>query len=65
MSMNAYGVQALKDMGIDPGKLGCVMLDVTAPDLSDVIPDEWCYTSPHPDRFGARGRQLEGHATLL
>lgn len=29
MSMNAYGVQALKDMGIDPGKLGCVMLDVT------------------------------------
>ena len=63
--MNAYGVQALRDMGIDPGKLGCVMLDVVAPDLSDVIPDEWCYSSPHPDRHWVSGRQKEGHVTLL
>ena len=41
MSMNAHGVQALKDMGIDPGKLGCVMLDVTTPDLAGVIPRAW------------------------
>ena len=65
MSINAYGVRALKDLGIDPGKLGCVMLDVTTPDLAGVIPDEWCYTSAHPDRFWVSGRQSEGHVTLL
>ena len=65
MSMNAHGVRALKDMGIDPGKLGCVMLDVAMPDLSGVIPDEWCYASPRPDRFWVSGRQAEGHVTLL
>ena len=62
--MNAYEIRALKDMGIDPGKLGCVMLDVTTPDLAGVIPDEWCYTSAHPDRFWVSGRQSEGHVTL-
>ena len=63
--MNAYKVKALKDMGIDTAKLGCVMLDVVAPDLSGVIPDEWCYTSPRPERFWVSGRQSEGHVTLL
>ena len=65
MSLNADTVRALKDLGIDVSKLGCVMLDVDTPDLSGVIPDEWCYSSPHPDRHWVSGRQKEGHVTLL
>ena len=62
--MNAYQVKALQRRGITISALGCVMLDVESPDLS-CIPDEWCYTSAHPDRKWISGRQDEGHVTLL
>lgn len=62
--MNAYQVKALQRRGITVSALGCVMLDVESPDLS-CIPDEWCYTSTHPDRPWISGRQDEGHVTLL
>ena len=63
--MNAYEVQALKGMGIDLSRLGCVMLDVQIPDLTDVIPPEWRYSSPNPARGWVNGLQTEGHVTLL
>ena len=63
--MNAYEIQALKDMGIDLSRLGCVMLDVQIPDLTDVIPPEWRYSSANPARGWVNGLQTDGHVTLL
>ena len=63
--MNAYEVKALSRRGINVGRLGCVMLDVTSPAISKLIPSAWLYTSPHPDRRWISGAQDEGHATLL
>ena len=63
--MNAYEVKALSRRGINVGRLGCVMLDVTSPAMSKLIPSAWLYTSPHPDRRWISGAKDEGHATLL
>lgn len=63
--MNAYKVKALQRRGLVVSRLGCVMQDVEPVDLS-ALPDEWCYTSPHPDRRWISGKQVgEAHVTLL
>lgn len=63
--MNAYEVEALKRRGIAVSALGCVMLDVTSPPISGLLPTTWLYSSQHPDRRWISGAQDEGHATLL
>lgn len=63
--MNAYAVQALKDMGINPAGLGCVMLDVEKIDASSVVPADWAYTSTNPERFWIKGLEAGDHITLL
>src|SRR5213076_674823 len=63
--MNAYGVQALKDMGIDPAKLGCVMLDVEPIDTASMVPADWAYTARDPSRFWIKGLEAGDHITLL
>jgi 2'-5' RNA ligase len=63
--MNAYEVNALKRRGIVVSRLGCVMLDVSGPKVSRVLPNTWLYHSTHPDRRWITGAQDEGHVTLL
>lgn len=63
--LSAYDVEALRRYSVNPSKLGCVMLDVRMPDLSEVLPPEWAYTSPNPDHRWITGIQSEGHVTLL
>ena len=63
--MNAYEVNALKRRGITVSALGCVMLDVTGPPISRLLPTTWLYSSAHPDRRWISGAQDEGHVTLL
>jgi hypothetical protein len=63
--MNAYSVNALKEMGIDVAKLGCVMLDVEKLDTAGVVPAEWAYTSPNPDHWWIKGLEVGDHITLL
>lgn len=61
----AYQLDALKRANINVSELGCVMLDVAMPNLSEVIPDEWAYHSASPDHWWITGVQTEGHVTLL
>ncbi len=64
--MNAYDLDALRELGIDVGGLGCVMLDVDAPvKVADVIPQSWAYTSANPKLGRVDGIQTEHHVTLL
>lgn len=66
MSLNAYQVQALKDLGVDVGSLGCVMLDLEPPfDLAGIIPEQWAYHSKNPELSHVSGIQTEHHMTLL
>jgi 2'-5' RNA ligase len=62
---SAHSLQALKALDINPGRMGCVMLDVEPLDLSGVIPQEWAYTSENPDRKWVSGIQTKAHVTLL
>lgn len=61
----AYQLDALKRHNIKVSELGCVMLDVETPDLSDAIPEEWEYHSGDPAHWWIAGVQTEGHVTLL
>lgn len=63
--MNAYEVKALKTMGVDITKLGCVMLDVEKPNLAGLIPEEWAYTARNPERHWIKGLDAGDHITLL
>lgn len=65
--MNAYKVQALRDLGINVGQLGCIMLDVEAPTprIDDLIPESWAYRSDNPDLSHVDGIATEHHVTLL
>lgn len=63
--MNAYGLRALQRRGIVVSRLGCVMLDVTGPHISRLLPALWLYSSTHPDRAWISGAQDQGHVTLL
>lgn len=63
--MNAYEVQALKTMGVDITKLGCVMLDVEKPNLDGLIPEEWAYSARNPARHWIKGLDAGEHITLL
>lgn len=61
----AYQLDGLKRHGINVFELGCIMLDVTMPDLTEAIPESWAYTSTSPDHWWITGVQTEGHVTLL
>lgn len=63
--MNAYEINALKRRGITVSALGCVMLDVTSPPISRLLPTTWLYSSSNPERRWISGAQDEGHVTLL
>lgn len=63
--MNAYEVQSLAGMGINPARLGCVMLDVEPLPVAGVIPDQWLYTSTDPDLHWVNGVEVQSHITLL
>lgn len=65
MMSRVYQIDALKRIGINVSELGCIMLDVELPDLSEAIPPGWAYRSDNPDRWWITGIQAEGHATLL
>ena len=63
---NAYQLDALADLGIRVGDLGCIMLDVDAPvPIADVIPRAWEYSSDSPMLRHVSGIQDEHHLTLL
>lgn len=63
--MNAYQVQALKDMGISIAGLGCVMLEVERLDVESIVPAEWAYVSTNPERHWIKGLEAGDHITLL
>lgn len=63
--MNAYEVQALKDMGISIAGLGCVMFDVEPLPVADVVPADWAYVSSNPERHWIKGLEAGDHITLL
>ena len=64
--MNAYKIQALKDMGIDVAKLGCVMLDVEQLTAKALLDQEWAYYAKEPERFPwVKGYEVDSHVTLL
>jgi hypothetical protein len=63
--VNAYEVKALREMGIDPAKLGCVMLDVEPIDVTTILPPEWAYVSTNPDHWWIKGYGVTSHVTLL
>lgn len=64
--MNAYELEALRDLGINIGDLGCIMLDVQAPtSIGDILPESWSYRSTNPDLRHVDGIQAEHHVTLL
>ena len=63
---NAYQLEALRDLGIDIGSLGCIMLDVESPTpVASVIPESWAYRSANPALSHVDGIQSEHHVTLL
>lgn len=64
-ALNAYGVKALKDMGINVAGLGCVMLDVEKIETESVVPADWAYTSTNPERYWIKGLNAGDHITLL
>lgn len=61
----AYELSALKRAGINVSELGCVMLDVEIPDLTEAIPPQWGHTSSDPAHWWITGIQATGHVTLL
>ena len=65
MSLNAYNLKCLSDLGVSIPKLGCVMLDVEPLDIKGAIPPEWAYVSTNPNMRHVSGIQTEGHITLL
>lgn len=72
---NAYQLDALPDLGIDVGQLGCIMLDVAHPErdgapplpipVKELLPNTWGYTSSNPALSHVNGIQTEHHITLL
>lgn len=62
-SLNAYTLQALKELNIDVGHLGCVMLDLETSPIS--LPPEWLYTSQKPELSHVKGVPDQKHTTLL
>ena len=65
MTTRAYQLQALKDMGINPAGLGCVMLDVEPLPVADWLPAEWAYYAHNPERHWIKGLEAGNHITLL
>ena len=66
MTINAYQLQALRDLSISISDLGCIMLDVESPiPVADVLPEAWAYRSSNPDLKHVSGIQTEHHVTLL
>lgn len=65
MSLNAYRLKCLPDLGVHIRDLGCVMLDVEPLDIKGAIPDDWAYTSSNPNLRHVSGIQTEAHITLL
>ncbi len=65
MSLNAYNLKCLTDLGVSIPKLGCVMLDVEPLDIKGAIPPEWAYTSQNPNLGHVSGIQTQAHITLL
>lgn len=61
----AYQLDALKRIGLAVSELGCIMLDVAMPDISEAIPPAWAYSSEDPAHWWITGVQTEGHVTLL
>lgn len=51
--------------GIDPSKMGCVMLDVEKIPVANYIPAEWAYVSTNPDHHWIKGLDAGDHITLL
>lgn len=65
MSLNAYNLKSLADLGVSIPKLGCVMFDVEPLDIKGAIPPEWAYTSENPNLRHVSGIQTKAHITLL
>ena len=65
MSLNAYNLKCLADLGVSIPKLGCVMLDVEPLDIKGAISAEWAYTSTNQNLGNVSGIQSKGHITLL
>ena len=64
--MNAYQLNALRELGISVGDLGCIMLDVDSPTpIANVLPQAWAYRSSNPALGHVDGIQTEHHVTLL
>jgi len=63
--MNGYDIpNTYTALGIDISKLGCVMLQVKSPDLSELINPEWAYYSPNL-RYAQGFDKIGDHITLL
>lgn len=63
--MNAYEVKSLKSLGIEVGKLGCVMLTVEKIPVADWLPPEWAYHAMRPELAHVDGLNSGDHVTLL
>lgn len=65
--MNAYQLKCLRDMGIVPGQLGAVMLDVEPVDVSHILEPGWDFITADPALPYITKFQQEGgpaHITL-
>lgn len=58
--------QVYKDLGIDLGKLGCIMLDVEPIKVSDIIkPEDLYYSGDEGEHTEGNVSEIEPHVTLL
>jgi 2'-5' RNA ligase len=63
--LNAYKIKALREMGIEVSKLGCVMLDLEPIDAAAFAPSNWAYYAKNPEYKWVKGFEVRSHITLL
>lgn len=60
-----FEIASLKRIGVDPTNLGCLMIDASIPDVSNILPASWELYFNNPKVGHVSGFQKAGHVTLL